>query len=138
MPDRQDWNRNVIEEFHANGGKVGGNWEGRPLLLLHTIGARSGKERVNPLMYQQRGDDYVVFATKGGAPSHPDWYFNLLANPAAQIEVGDKQQSVRAHLAEGDEREELWEKQKEQFPNFAEYERKTSREIPVVVLEPES
>jgi len=137
MADRDNWNANVIEEFRSNGGKVGGPFEGAPLLLLHTVGARSGKERVNPLMYQQRGKDYVIFASKGGAPSNPDWYYNLLENPEASIEVGNATQSVRAHVADDEEREPLWTKQKQDYPGFADYERKTNRQIPVIILEPE-
>lgn len=138
MADRQNGNARIIEEFRANGGKVSGNWEGKPLLLLHTVGAKTGKERVNPLMYQQVGDGYAIFATKGGAPSNPDWYYNLLVNPEASIEVGTKKRSVRAYIAEGEKRDRIWETQKERFPNFAEYERRTARQIPVVILEPES
>ena len=138
MADRQNWNTKIVEEFRANDGKVGGPFDGAPLLLLHTIGKRTGKERVHPLMYQQRGNDYVIFASKGGAPEHPDWYYNLLANPEASVEVGNKTQSVRAYVADDNEREPLWEKQKQDYPGFADYERKTDRQIPVIILEPES
>ena len=138
MADRDNWNQNIINEFHSNDGKVGGMFEGQPLLLLHTVGRRSGKERVNPLMYQQRGDDYVVFASKGGAPENPDWYYNLISNPEASIEVGKKTISVRGYMVQGDERDKIWKSWTREFPQFAEYEEKTDREIPVIRLEPES
>jgi deazaflavin-dependent oxidoreductase (nitroreductase family) len=105
------------------------------MLLLHTTGARTGKERVNPLVYTTDGDDLVVVASKGGAPTNPDWYHNLLANPDVTVEVGTDTMPVRARVAEGAERERLWSHQVEVMPGFAEYQAKTSRTIPVVVLE---
>ncbi len=135
MADRVNWNEKIIEEFRANGGRVGGNFEGAPLLLLHSTGARSGEERVNPMMYQRVGDAYAVFASKGGAPSSPDWYFNLVANPEATIEIGDDVEKVTARVAGRAERQPIWERQKERYPGFADYERRTEREIPVVILE---
>ena len=108
MAEANDWNKQVIDEFRANGGKVGGQFEGAPLLLLHTTGAKSGQARVNPVMYQADGDNHVVFASKAGAPTNPDWYHNLLANPRASIEVGDQTVNVVAKVAEGDDRERLW------------------------------
>jgi deazaflavin-dependent oxidoreductase (nitroreductase family) len=136
MTDRDDWNRKIIDEFHANAGKVGGPFEGTPILLLHHQGAKSGTERVNPLAYRRDGDSYVVFASKGGAPTNPDWYHNLRANPATQIEVGTDVVDVKARVANGEERERLFDAQKRDHPGFAEYERNTTRKIPVVVLEP--
>ena len=136
MSDMNDWNRNVIEEFRTNDGVVGGMFEGATLLLLHHTGAKSGTERVNPLVYLRDGDKYVIFASKAGAPNSPDWYHNLLANPGTTIEVGIQSIPVTARVAEGDERDRLWSKQKEVAPQFAEYESKTDRVIPVVVLEP--
>jgi deazaflavin-dependent oxidoreductase (nitroreductase family) len=131
-----DWNRKTIEEFRAEGGKVGGTFEGTPLLLLHTIGARSGQERINPVMYQDLGDGRVaVFATKGGEPTHPDWYHNLVANPDVTAEIGTDTRRFRARTA-ADEREPIWTKQKQDYPGFADYEAKTDRQIPVVILEP--
>ena len=130
-----DWNVKIIEEFRANGGKVGGNFEGAPLLLLHTTGAKTGQERVNPVMYQQVGDDLAVFASKAGAPTNPDWFHNLRANPEARVEVGTETRDVRARVADGDERTRIWETQKERYPGFADYEAGTDREIPVVILE---
>ncbi|MDE3087527.1 MAG: nitroreductase family deazaflavin-dependent oxidoreductase [Acidobacteriota bacterium] len=131
-----DWNRQIIDEFRANEGRVGGNFEGAPVLLLHTTGARTGTARVNPMMYQRLdGTTVAVFASKAGAPTNPDWYHNLLAHPEATAEIGTETIPVRARVAEGDERSRIWEKQKADYPGFADYERKTSRTIPVVILE---
>ena len=136
MSERDEWNRRVIEEFRVNGGKVGGQMEGWQIVLLHHTGAKSGVERVNPLVYQEVDDDTLaVFASKGGAPAHPDWYHDLLANPDATIEIGTETRRVRARLAEGDERTRIWAAQKEAMPQFAEYEQTSGREIPVFVLE---
>lgn len=131
-----DWNKNIIEEFRANEGRVGGRFEGRPILLLHHTGAKSGVERVNPLAYQPLDDGAVaVFASKGGAPTNPDWYYNVVANPKAKVEIGTDTLEVTARVADGEERDRIWERQKELMPGFAEYEQKTSRQIPVIVLE---
>jgi len=130
-----DWNAKIIDEFRANAGEVGGPFEGAPMVLLHTKGAKSGQERVNPVVYQPVGDAIAVFASKGGAPTNPDWYHNLVANPVFAVEVGTDRFEVRARVAEGEERERIWEKQKKLMPGFAEYEQKTSRQIPVVLLE---
>ena len=138
MTEPNDWNAKIIEEFRANEGRVGGQFEGAPLLLLHSIGARSGEERVNPMMYQAVGDAYAVFASKGGAPSNPDWYHNLIANPDATIEVGTRTVAVRARIADDVERDTIWETQKQRYPGFADYEASTTRQIPVVILEPVS
>jgi deazaflavin-dependent oxidoreductase (nitroreductase family) len=138
MAEVNDWNKQIIAEFRSNGGKVGGQFEGAPLLLLHTTGAKSGQARVNPMMYLADGANYAVFASKAGAPTSPDWYHNLVANPRGSIEVGDKTVNVVAKVAEGETRERLWSLQKELYPGFAEYEAKTTRQIPVVILEPEA
>jgi deazaflavin-dependent oxidoreductase (nitroreductase family) len=131
-----DWNKAIIAEFRANGGKVGGPFEGAPLLLLHSVGAKSGRTRVNPLVYQDLGHGrFAVFASKGGAPTNPDWYHNLVTNPRARVEIGTETFDVTASVARGEERLRIFTVQKERFPNFAEYERKTKREIPVVILE---
>jgi len=135
MSDINDWNTKIINEFRASGGKVGGQFEGAPLLLLHTIGAKSGQPRVNPMMYLADGDRLVIFASKAGAPTNPAWYHNLLANPEAEVEVGTESVAVRARVAADDERERLWTAQKQRYPGFAGYEQKTTRTIPVVVLE---
>jgi deazaflavin-dependent oxidoreductase (nitroreductase family) len=136
MTDPNDWNRKIIEEFRNNGGKLNGTFAGAPVLLLHTVGARSGKERVNPLMYQDLGGPLAVFATKGGAPTHPDWYYNVLAHPDLTAEIGTDTRRFRARVAPAAEREPIWSKQKRDYPGFAGYEASTSREIPVIVLEP--
>jgi deazaflavin-dependent oxidoreductase (nitroreductase family) len=132
----EDWNSKIIAEFRANGGKVGGQFDGAPLLLLHTTGARTGAERVNPMMYLADGDRLAVFASKAGAPTNPDWYHNLLANPRVTVEVGSQTRHVVARVADGEERHRLWEEQKRNYPGFADYESKTDRQIPVVILEP--
>ena len=131
-----DWNKQVIEEFHANGGKVGGPFAGGTLLLLHTIGAKSNQLRINPLVYTTDGEKLVIVASKAGAPTNPDWYYNLLAHPDVTVEVGTEQFPVKATvLTEGEERERLYKKMVAQSPGFAEYQQKTTRVIPVVVLE---
>ncbi len=131
-----DWNSKIIEEFRASEGRVGGPFEGAPLLLLHTVGAKTGQQRVNPMMYQAVPDGYAVFASKGGAPDNPDWYHNLLAHPRVTAEIGVRTVDLRARVAEGDEREKIWSAQKAAYPGFADYEQKTARQIPVIVLEP--
>jgi deazaflavin-dependent oxidoreductase (nitroreductase family) len=131
-----DWNDKVIEEFRANAGQVGGQFAGAPLLLLHTVGARSGQSRVNPMMYQKLDRGFAVFASKGGGPTNPDWYYNLLAYPQVRAEIGTQTVDLVARVATGDERERIWTAQKAAYPGFADYERKTARQIPVVVLEP--
>jgi deazaflavin-dependent oxidoreductase (nitroreductase family) len=135
VTDVQNWNTNIIEEFRANEGKVGGSFEGAPMLLLHSTGAKSGLERVNPMVYQEVGANFAVFASKGGAPDNPDWFHNLVANPDAEVEVGTETIPVRARVTEGEERERLFTEQKRRMPGFAEYEKRTERQIPVVVLE---
>ena len=133
-----DWNQEVIDEFRANEGRVGGRFEGRTLLLLHHRGAKTGTERINPVVYQRLSDDSVaVFASKGGASTNPDWYHNVVANPDVTVETGTETYSAKARVAEGAERESIWEQQKRDWPGFAEYEEKTKgiREIPVVVLD---
>ena len=130
-----DWNASIIEEFRANEGKVGGPFQGATLLLLHTKGAKTGEDRINPLVFQARDDDVVVFASYGGAPLNPAWFHNVVANPEVTVEIGTETVPKRARVAEGEEREDLWERQKQQMPGFADYEKKTSRQIPVVVLE---
>jgi len=131
-----DWNTSVIEEFRANGGKVGGPFEGGTLLLLTTKGAKSGKERISPLAYTPDGDRFIIIASKAGAPTNPDWYHNLLAHPTATIEVGTEKFEVKPTVVlEEPERSQLYAKMVEKMPGFADYERKTTRKIPVVLLE---
>jgi deazaflavin-dependent oxidoreductase (nitroreductase family) len=133
-----DFNQTIIDEFRSNGGKMGGQFEGTTLLLLHHKGAKSGKERVNPLAYQPVGENMAVFASKGGAPTNPDWYYNLLAHPATTVEIGTETVPVVARVADSDERSKIWEKQKKDAPGFADYEKGTTRQIPVVILERQS
>jgi deazaflavin-dependent oxidoreductase (nitroreductase family) len=135
MSEPNDWNAKIIAEFRANEGKVGGPFTGAPVLLLHTTGAKTGQERVNPMMYRRVGDNYAVFASKAGAPTNPDWYHNLVANPAVRAEIGTQTLDLTARVADSAEREPIWAAQKADYPGFADYEKKTSRQIPVVILE---
>ena len=128
------FNQRTIAEFRANHGRVGGNFAGAPLLLLHTVGARSGQPRMNPMMYLADGGRYLVFASKAGSDSNPDWYWNLRANPDVTIEVGDETIAVHATELTGAERNEKYRIQSERFPGFAGYQQKTSRTIPVIAL----
>jgi deazaflavin-dependent oxidoreductase (nitroreductase family) len=131
-----DFNRTIIDEFRANDGKVGGMFDGARLLLLHTTGARSGREHVTPLVYEPVADGMLIFGSKGGAPTHPDWYRNLTAEPDATVEVGSDTVAVRAREVEGDEYARLWQRQVELMPGLADYQAKTTRRIPLLVLEP--
>ena len=130
-----DYNAKVIQEFRENDGRVGGNFEGAPLLLLHHLGARSGQERINPMMYQAVGDSFAVFASAAGADTNPDWYHNLLAHPEVRVEVGTETIEVTARVLDDAERQPVWETQKSRYPGFAGYEKKTTRVIPVVMLD---
>jgi deazaflavin-dependent oxidoreductase (nitroreductase family) len=130
-----DWNDQIIAEFRANEGKVGGPFEGAPMVILTSTGAKTGKPHTNPLMYLPDGDRVVVFASMGGAPENPQWFNNLVANPEAEAEVGTEKFKVRAVVTEGEERDRLFEEQKKRYPQFGEYETKTTRKIPVVALE---
>jgi deazaflavin-dependent oxidoreductase (nitroreductase family) len=129
-----DWNQKIIEEFRANAGKVGGYFEGAPMILIHHIGARSGTERVNPLTYLPDGEDMVIAATKSGAPTNPDWYYNLKGHPRIEVEVGTATFPVEATEVTGEERDELWRRLVEMRPGFAEYETKTTRVFPMFRL----
>ena len=132
-----DYNTQVIEEFRTNHGKVGGFFADADMLILHTTGARTGKERVNPLVYLPEDGSLVVFASKGGAPTNPDWYHNLLAHPHVTIEVGDETKPAVARVTTGEERERLFAEQVRRRPAFGEYQAKTTRQIPVIMLTPE-
>ena len=138
MSDPNDWNDGVIAEFRKNHGQVGGYFKGAPLLLLHSTGSRSGKARLNPMMYLKDGDRYLVFASKGGADTNPDWYHNMKAHPNVQIEVGDDTIDVHAEEITGSERDGLYARQSSIYPTFAEYQAKTKRTIPVIALVPQS
>ena len=128
-----EYNQQLIETFRANNGSMP---NGSPLLLLTTTGAKSGKARVNPLAFTRDGDRYVIIASKGGYPTNPDWYHNLVANPDVTVEVDNKRFQARAVVVDGEERERLFDAQAAIMPNFAEYQTKTTRQIPVIVLEP--
>lgn len=131
-----DFNAQIIDEFRANDGRVGGMFENTPILLLHHTGAKSGAERVTPLAYMADGDRYVIFASKAGAPTNPAWYHNLKAHPGTEIEVGTNTVAVRAAEADGGERQRLFDAQVARSPQFGEYQKKTDRQIPVIVLTP--
>ena len=135
MTTVNDFNHNLIDEFRANGGKVVGAFEGTPLLLLTTTGAKSGRKHTTPLVYRPDGDRVAVFGSKGGAPSHPAWYLNLVANPGVTVELPGDTFEARAVVVEGAERDRIFSAQKQAMPAFAEYESKTDRQIPVILLE---
>ena len=134
MGNPNNWNQATIEEFRANGGKVGGYFAGRTLLLLHTIGAKSQQPRINPVAYVKDGDRFVIIASKGGAPTNPDWYYNLIAHPDVTVEVGTEQLQVHATVAAEPDRTRLYKQMVAMMPGFAEYEQKTTRKIPVIIL----
>jgi len=136
MSDVNERNKMIIEEFRANAGKVGGFFEGKTLLLLHTKGAKSRQERINPLACIKDGDRWAVIASKGGASTHPDWYYNILAHPNLTIEVGTETHPVHATVAEEPERTRLYDQMVAMMPGFDDYRRKTTRVIPVIVLTP--
>lgn len=136
MIEINDRNKHIIDEFRANHGKVGGRFEGKTLLLLHTHGAKSGKERINPTAYVRDGDRLVVIASKGGADTNPDWYYNVLANPQVSVEAGTDKFRAHATVAEEPERTRLYNKMVEVMPGFDDYRRKTTRVIPVIILTP--
>jgi deazaflavin-dependent oxidoreductase (nitroreductase family) len=131
-----EFNEKIIDEFRANGGKVGGPFEGASLLLLHTTGAKTGRTRVKPLVYRRDGDRLVVFGTKGGSPTHPEWFYNVRANPRVTVEVGSDRFEADARVALPDERDRIWRLQTQDVPVFADYQKRTDRTIPVVILEP--
>ena len=135
MATVNDFNRTVIEEFRANDGKVTGRFAGAPLLLLTTTGAKSGQTRTNPVAYRREGGRVFVFASKAGAPRDPDWFHNLVAHPDVTVELPGETYRARAVVVEGPERDRVWEAQKTVMPGFADYERKTTRRIPVVELQ---
>ena len=135
MSTINDFNRSVIEEFRANDGKVAGPFEGAPLLLLTTTGAKTGNLHTSPVVFLRDGDRLLVFGSKAGAPTHPAWYHNLVANPTVTVELPGERFDARAVVLEGEERDRMFDRQKAKMPGFADYERKTSRRIPVVALE---
>ena len=134
MGGTASFNQRIIDEFRANAGKVGAPFEGAPILLLHTRGAKSGAERINPLVYTKDGDAWVIAASMGGAPKNPDWYHNIVAHPEVTIEVGTETIDVTARVAEGAERDRLYAQHAAPMPVFLDYQKRTTRVIPVVVL----
>jgi deazaflavin-dependent oxidoreductase (nitroreductase family) len=138
VADVNDFNQTIIDEFRANHGKVSGQFEGAPMLLLTTTGAKSGRSRTVPVVYLPDGNRYLVFASKAGAPTNPDWYHNLVANPTVSVEVGSDRFDADAVVLTGDERDRFFAKQAELFPGFQEYQKNTTRVIPVVALQPKA
>ncbi len=134
MSEMNNWNQQIIDEFRANAGKVGGRFANNTLLILHTIGAKSGQEHVNPAAYIRDGDRLVIIASKGGAPTNPGWYYNLLAHPLVTVEVGTEKFQALAAAAPEPERTRLYAKMVEVMPGFADYQQKTTRIIPVITL----
>lgn len=134
MNSPNNWNQGIIDEFRANSGKVGGPFAGKTLLLLHTVGAKSGQERINPVATVHDSDRLVIIASKGGAPMNPDWYYNILAQPLVTVEIGTEQFQALAEIVAEPERTRLYSKMVEMMPGFADYQRKTTRVIPVIVL----
>lgn len=139
MPDVNDWNQQIIAEFRAHDGRVGGNFEGAPLVLVHHRGRRSGQEYVSPVMYlpdETDGDVVYVFASKAGAPTNPDWYYNLTASGEGSVERGTERYPVRVREVEGEDRDRIYDEQARRYPGFAEYAEKTAgvRTIPVLEL----
>lgn len=135
MNERHEFNKKLIEEFRANGGKVGGMFANAPMILITMKGAKSGQERVTPLVYSKDGNRYVIIASMAGAPNNPDWYHNLKANPMVTVEIGAEKFKAKASLTSGDERERLFNQQAALLPVFNDYRKKTTRQIPVFVLE---
>jgi len=136
MSEVNERNKIIIDEFRANDGKVGGRFEGKTLLLLHTKGAKSGQERINPVACIRDGDRLAVIASKGGAPTNPDWYYNVVANPLVTVEVGTEKFQAIASVAEEPERTRLYNQMVTVMPGFGDYRLKTTRVIPVIVLTP--
>lgn len=130
----EELNTPIIEEFRSNGGKVGGQFAGGNMLLLHTIGAKSQQPRVNPVGYMQEGNAFIIIASKGGAPTNPDWYHNILAHPEVELEVGTERFKAHATIPEREERDRLFAKFAKQAPGFSEYQKHTSRLLPVILL----
>jgi len=130
-----DWNAKIIDEFRSNEGRVGGQFEGAPMLLLTTTGAKTGEARVNPMMYLSEDGKTYVFASKAGAPTNPDWYHNLVAHPQVTVEMGTDTFQGTARVLEGDDRDKVYARQVELYPGFGEYQEKTTRIIPVIVLD---
>ena len=136
MPDFSLFGDEHVRQYEATGGRVGHDWNGAHCLILHTVARKSGQARKFPLIYGRDGDDYVVVASKGGAPDHPGWYKNILANPEVEVQVGPKTVKARARTVSGAERQKLWDDAVKWWPPYVDYQKKTQREIPVVMLDP--
>ena len=136
MSEVNDWNKTLIAKFRANGGKVDGQFAGRDLLLLTTTGAKSGQKRTNPVAFTRDGDRFLIIASKGGGPTNPDWFHNLVAHPEVTIEVGNETLQARATVPAEPERTRLYNQMASILPGFAEYQRNTTRKIPLVILQP--
>lgn len=136
MPDFSLFGDEHVRQYEATGGKVGHDWNGASCLILHTTGRKSGETRKFPLIYGRDGDDYVVVASKGGAPEHPGWYLNLLANPEAKIQVWDRVIPVTARTGTAEDKKRVWPTMTKQWPDYDKYQEKTDRDIPVVLLRP--
>jgi deazaflavin-dependent oxidoreductase (nitroreductase family) len=134
MTDRSNFNQTIIDEFRANGGKVGGPFDGATMVIIHTKGAKTGQPRVNPLATLTDDGTLYIFASKGGAPTNPDWYYNLVANPEVEVELGDEKFAATATVLTGAKRDEIFDRMKVIMPGFGDYEAGTSRVIPVVAL----
>jgi deazaflavin-dependent oxidoreductase (nitroreductase family) len=135
MNEQNERNRLIIEEFRSHEGQVGGRFANMPLLLLHTVGVKSHEPRVNPIAYSTDGEKFVIMASKGGAPTNPDWYYNLVANPLVEVELGREEFQARASVVVGPERSRLFAQHAAAMPAFAEYQQRTQRIIPVILLE---
>ena len=135
MPEANDWNAKIIDEFRSNEGRLGGQFEGAPMLLLTTTGAKTGHQRVNPMMYLSKDSSIYVFASKAGAPTNPDWYHNLVANPQVTVEIGTETFDATARVLSGEDRDKVYSDQVKLYPGFGEYQEKTTRVIPVVALD---
>jgi deazaflavin-dependent oxidoreductase (nitroreductase family) len=138
MPDFRLFGDEHVRQYEATGGKTGHDWNGTGVLILHTSGRKSGQTRKNPLIYGRSGDDYLIVASKGGAPDHPGWYKNLVANPDAQIQVWDKLLPITARTASPEEKRQLWSIMTKEWPAYDEYQQKTQRDIPLVILRPKA
>ena len=134
ITDPKEYNRLTVEEFRANQGKTLGDFEGRPILLLTTIGAKSGEERVTPLIYADYGERLIVTAAAGGQPNHPGWYHNIVSNPQVRVEVGEDDFMVDAIVTGGEDRARIFAERCASSPAFNEYQAKTTREIPIIAL----
>jgi len=135
MSEQHEFNKKIVEEFRANGGKVGGMFAGAPMILITMKGAKSGQTRTTPLVYSKDGNRFVVIASMAGAPNNPDWYYNLKAHSTVTVEIGTEKFQVKASVTTGEERERLFNQQAAQLPVFNDYRKKTTRQIPVFVLE---